>query len=217
MVSSSAFRLTNSGATAAALRDAQARRVRVPTHRVGALKKHWKALIEPLTAHLKLAVKFDPKSLQILLLPAALLAASADDAAFARETALAEGEAHCAKAVEYLNAFLAGFAVQDCVAILRLRDIYLQSFKVTDVKNLKRDHLKRAIARIVGTKGRTKNSIQHSTKTRLLIADKTIHLLGSHENIALARDSICSLILGAEPSKVHTHLSVVNRIMKEKI
>lgn len=76
--------------------------------------------------------------------------------------------------------------------------------------------LDRAVGRIAGSEGKTKFAIENSTRTRIVIADKLVHLLGSHQNIVLARDSICSLIMGAPPGKVYNHLRVVTRRMKER-
>ena len=55
--------------------------------------------------------------------------------------------------------------------------------------------MSRCIARISGEKGKTKNAIENATKTRIILADSTIHLMGSFANIRAARDALCSLIM----------------------
>ncbi len=62
--------------------------------------------------------------------------------------------------------------------------------------------MSRAIARIAGEKGKTKNSIENSTHTRIVVAESKIHLMGSYANNKLAWNVISNLILGSPASKI---------------
>jgi RNA-binding protein PNO1 len=179
----------------------QVRRVPVPSHRLTPLKAAWMTMIQPLVEHMKLQVRMNTKRRAIEL----------------RNSDNTEDIGALQKAADYFKAFMLGFDQPDAVALLRLDDLFIESFEVKDVKRLNGDHLSRCIGRIAGKDGKTKYAIENSTRTRISLCEDKIHILGSFANIKLARDSICSLILGSAPGKVYTKLRTVSKRMQERI
>ena len=115
-----------------------------------------------------------------------------------------------------MKCFMLGFDMQDAVAILRLDDLYMESFEIKDVKTVAGQHLSRTIGRICGEKGKTKFAVENATRTRIIVAESKIHILGCFNNIQFARDAICNLILGSPPGKVYSKLRSVSKRLAEK-
>ncbi|RYC62861.1 hypothetical protein CHU98_g3346 [Xylaria longipes] len=55
-----------------------------------------------------------------------------------------------------------------------------------------------------------------SSKTRVILADSKVHILGAFKNIQIARSSIVNLIRGKPPGKVYNNLRAVSARMKER-
>jgi RNA-binding protein PNO1 len=142
------------------------RRVPVPRHRMTPLRQNWDSILKTLVEHMKLQVRMNTKRHAIEL----------------KTSKATEDVGAIQKGTDFLKCFMLGFDLQDSVAVLRLDDLYLESFEIKDVKTLHGDHLSRCIGRICGEKGKTKFAIENSTRTRVVVADTKIHILGCYSN-----------------------------------
>merc|ERR1711924_140892 len=121
------------------------------------------------------------------------------------------------KAVDFSNGFILGFNVQDVLAMLLLDDIYIESFEIKDFRRLNKNHRSRTIGRLAGSMGKTKFAIENATKTRILLTESKIHVLGSFENIRFARDQIGRIILGSPASKSTGHNSINKNVLNSSV
>jgi len=180
--------------------EGEKRVVPIPPHRMGPLQKEWVNIFTPLTEMLGLQVRMNLKRKAVEM----------RTSKFTKEVGAIQ------KGADYVKAFALGFLIADAIALLRLDDLYLDSFEIKDVKSLSGDHLSRAIGRIAGHNGKTKFTIENTTRTRIILADTKIHIMGSFQNIRLAKDALVNLIMGSPPGKVYASLRTVASRLKQR-
>ncbi|CAF2101793.1 BnaA05g26080D [Brassica napus] len=172
----------------------QFRKIPVPPNRYTPLKKAWLDIYTPVYDQMKVDIRMNLKSRKVEL----------------KTRADTPDVSNLQKSADFVHAFMLGFDIPDAVALLRMDELYVESFEIKDVKTLKGEHLSRAIGRLSGKGGKTKFAIENSTKTRIVIADTRIHILGAFTNIKVARSSLCSLIMGSPAGKVYSKLRNVS-------
>lgn len=181
-------------------RKTEMRTIPIPPHRMSPLRKEWVNIFTPLTEMLGLQVRMNPVRKCVEM----------------RTSKYTKEVGAIQRGADYVRAFALGFKVADAIALLRMDDLYLDSFEIKDVKALHGDHLARAIGRIAGHQGKTRFTIENATRTRIILADTKIHIMGSFQNIKLAKDAIVNLILGSPPGKVYASLRTVSARLKQR-
>lgn len=179
----------------------ETRSIRVPFRRMKLLKEAWMKIYTPIVTQCKLEIRMN-------------LSARCVELRTCSETlsavAIQRGE-------EFVQAVLMGFAVEDALSLLRLDSIYVDGFEISDVKTLRNEHLGRAIGRLVGHRGDTKRNLEKASQTRIVIEDKHIRIMGSAENIALARTAVSKLIMGSQATKVCADLRMIAKKVQERM
>ncbi|RKP18036.1 pre-rRNA-processing protein PNO1 [Rozella allomycis CSF55] len=181
--------------------DVEYRKIPVPHNRITPLRQNWLKIYEPLVDYMKLQVRMNVKRRCVEL----------------RTSEDSTENSSLQKGADFVRAFTLGFDVDDAIALLRLDELYIDSFEIRDVKSLTGDHMSRAIGRVAGKSGKTKFAIENATRTRIVVADSKIHILGSYQNTILAKRAIVSLILGSPPGKVYGNLKNVATRMKQSL
>ncbi|GAB2285809.1 hypothetical protein Dimus_020248 [Dionaea muscipula] len=178
----------------------QFRRVSVPPHRFTPLKKAWLDIYNAIYNEMKIDVRMNLKSRKVEL----------------KTKSDTPDISNLQKCADFVHAFMLGFDIPDALSLLRVDQLYIESFEIQDVKTLRGEHLSRAIGRLSGKGGKTKFAIENATRTRIVIADTKIHILGAFASIKVARDSLCSLIMGSPAGKVYSKLRTVSARLGER-
>lgn len=181
-------------------RKVQMRKVAIPPHRLTPLRRDWAKIYTPLVEQAGLMVRMNVRTKCVEI----------------KSSKHTPDLGVLQKASDFVKAFALGFEADDALALLRLDDLYVDSFEMKDVKTLHGDHLSRAIGRIAGKDGRTRFAIENASRTRIVLADTKIHILGAFQNIRIARDAIVALIMGSPPGKVCAKLRTVSARMRQR-
>lgn len=92
----------------------ETRKVSIPPHRMTPLKASWPKIYPPLVEHLKLQCRMNVKSKAVELRSSKHTTEAG---------ALQKGE-------DFVRAFCLGFDVEDAIALLRLDDLYVETFEM---------------------------------------------------------------------------------------
>lgn len=187
-------------ASLTAVAKGQLRKIPIPPHRLTPLKNEWHKIYTPLVEMASLQVRMNVGKKCVEL----------KSSRYTTEQGMLQ------KGADFVKAFALGFDADDAIALLRMDDLFIDTFEIKDVKTLQGDNLSRAIGRIAGKDGRTRFAIENASRTRLVIADTKIHILGNFANIKIARDAVVALIRGSPPGKVYSNLKTIGARQRQR-
>ena len=94
------------------------RRVPVPPHRYTPLKRNWEKIVTTIVQNLNLDIRMNTKKKCVEL----------------RTNKDTKDKLNIQRAADFLKSFTLGFDLTDSIAMLRLDDLYLESFEIRDGK-----------------------------------------------------------------------------------
>jgi ribosomal RNA assembly protein len=111
-----------------------------------------------------------------------------------------------------LDAINLGFSSKKALQLTDEDYIFRRIF-IKDFSNKK--NLKEVKARIIGTKGRTKKTIENISNCDIVIHNNEIGIIGSAESIEDLITAITSLIRGTKQSNTYKYLEKINKNRKQ--
>ncbi|CAA0833247.1 RNA-binding KH domain-containing protein [Striga hermonthica] len=174
-------------------RQAEFRKVPVPAHRLKPLKAAWDIIYNYVYEVMNVDIRMNLKARRVEL----------------KNKPETPDIGHLQRCSDFVHAFVLGFELRDAKLMLKHDELYIDSFEIRDVKRLRGEHLSRAVGRLSGKSGKTKFAIENATKTRIVIADTRIHVMGPFARIKIARSCLCSLIMGSPAARVYSKLRLV--------
>ena len=85
-------------------------------------------------------------------------------------------------------------------------DKYLEIIDITEYSRNSKKNLIRLRSRAIGTGGKARTTIERLTDTHISVYGKTISIIGSYEDVALARRAFESILNGSRHSTVYAML-----------
>lgn len=119
------------------------------------------------------------------------------------------------KARDIVNAIARGFSSERAFRLFS-DDVQLEVLDIRDYVGDSENALVRIKGRLIGERGKVRRLIEESTGTSVSVYGKTVALIGTPEQLAVAREAVDMILRGAKHSSVFRFLDEKRREMREK-
>lgn len=178
----------------------QERSIEIPMYRLKTIKQEWLKIYTAIVELGHLQIRFNWRTRIVEL----------------RTCEATSDPSYLERSISFIQAIIYGFRIEDALALMKYRDIFIESFEIGEIRKLKNSHMSRAIGRVIGRQGRTKESIENFAKCKFVLNDQRVVVLGCADNIKMAKDGIGRLVQGAEPSSIFNRLRMISAKIKDK-
>lgn len=80
---------------------------------------------------------------------------------------------------------------------------FLEVINLKEFSHNNKARLIRLRSRLIGTRGRTRKTIEKLTRTSIVVQGSTVSIIGKYENMLLAKEAIMMIINGVDQNKVY--------------
>ena len=105
--------------------------------------------------------------------------------------------------IPIIKAIARGFNPEKALNLLN-ENYSLETINITDVIGKSKNDMLRLKARIIGSKGKARKSIEYMTNTKISIYWKTVCIIGDALDVMLAKQAIERLLKGAKHGNVYS-------------
>lgn len=118
------------------------------------------------------------------------------------------------QAVEAVKAIARGFSPERAAILLEDPDLYLEIIELSDF-DLNDAKMARIRGRIIGRDGRSRSQIEDMSSTEISVYGKTVGIIGTIDQVKIAREAVEMLIKGVSHESVYSFLEKKKRELKQ--
>lgn len=186
--------------------DFEVRSVEIPKNKLHKIKENWMKIYSAVVEHGKVQLRYNVIKRAIEF----RINISKDDCKISlksnSEKNISINKMYLDRCILFIEIILDGFKTDDAAALLKYKDVFCEKFEITEVRKMKSNHLTRAIGRVIGRQGKTKETIENFSQVKFNLINNKVFLLGTTGAIKMAKEAICRLIQGSETNSVFNKL-----------
>ncbi len=126
-----------------------------------------------------------------------------------------EDSLKCVLAQNIIKAIARGFTPKEALEMLK-EDIAFELLDITDFVGKEKNKQKRIRARVIGTGGKARKTIEELTDTKIVVFHKTVGIIGEFQNVYLAKRALESILNGSQHKGVYLWLQKQRKKLLER-